>query len=231
MTNPLLTVTRFARANKTARAQDNCQAALYGERNMIDALEGLIQIQREQIGQPRYWSFGTYSSTHSKDSFDGATAITLEYNILSEQALRDALSTLGWAHLIVDTENKACNSIAVVFPLEEPISDPVLYTRAASLLIAVLDVYLLQDGCWTITYLTQARPLAKIEFENGMVLNAAAFAAKHQSWYVRASDWMVAPKRAAKTVIPAGIQQLMMRAAATNAQLGEPAGLDLWEGL
>uniref|UniRef100_B0T653 Uncharacterized protein n=1 Tax=Caulobacter sp. (strain K31) TaxID=366602 RepID=B0T653_CAUSK len=230
MTNPTLNVTRFARANKTARAQDTYSAPLYGDRNMVEGLEGILQLQREQVGQPCLWSFGRYSSNHSKDSFIGADAITLEWDIRSEQELRDALSKIGWAHLIVDTENKTCNSIAVVFPLEEPITDPVLYTRAASLLVAILDVYLLQDGCWTITYLTQARPLAKIEFENGLVLNAANFAAKHRTWFVKAADYMVGKKRA-QTAIPDGIQKLMQRAAATKAQLGEPTGLDLWEGL
>jgi hypothetical protein len=228
--NPLVTVSRFAKADKKAPRKDCVGLHVYGAADQMtleDGLDGLIQLQREDSHQPRWWSNCRYTERHNKDSFEAATAIVLEWHDSAEPELRKALSETMWAHYIIQTEDAKSNRIAVMFPLEEPISDATTYSRAAFILAQVLGVYGLSEGCWAVTFLMQPRPFATVEFQNGMFLNASAFAVRHSKMWVEATK-LTGP--APRNIIPANIQALQ-RASIQRAQIDPPtdtSGLFEW---
>lgn len=215
MTNPTITLTRFKQAHKAQAKHDYCELPVFGDLSLEDAMEGLIQMQRETAGQPHLWSFSDYKATHRKEGITATTAIPLEYSIASEDEVRAAVKNLAWACYIIETENKTGNTITVVFPLVQPITDAKDYSRLASILAVGIGAPRLAQGCGAITYLIQPRPFAKVEYHDGIMVDAAERITAYQG------EWIEIEKFEADRVL-AGGTRAVQRAAIQAAQLDPP---------
>ena len=193
-------------------------------------MEGLIQLQRENVGQPGHWSFCDYARAHRKESIRFASAVVIEVDIKSEADFRAAFEDIAWAGYLIETETKAGNAIAAVFPLNEPITDAATYSRLASILAAGLGVYRVTPGCGAITFLIQPRPFAKVEFKDGIAVDAVERVAAYKGTWIKIEDFEREPP-APRLVIPDEIRSLQKRASTRAAHLDAPMFGDLFEGL
>jgi hypothetical protein len=227
MTNPQLTLTRFRQTHKAATSIDAYELPAE-DLSAEDGMEGLIQLQRENVGQPRHWSFCEYARAHRKEAIRFASAVVVEVGIKSEADFRAAFEDIAWAGYLIETETKAGNAIAAVFPLNEPITDAATYSRLASILAAGLGVYRVTPGCGAITFLIQPRPFAKVEFKDGIAVDAVERVAAYKGTWIKIEDFEREPP-APRIIIPGGIVALQQRSSIQQAQTEPPFITGLFE--
>ncbi|PIB90974.1 hypothetical protein [Caulobacter sp. FWC2] len=208
MTNPNITLTRFKQAHKAATVYDAYQLPAE-DISIEDGMDALVQMQRDTAGQPHLWGFSDYKSVHRSDAISSASAIVLEYpDDIADQVRREA-QDIAWANYVIETEGKAGNTIAVVFPLAKEITDAKTYSRVATIMAVGMDCYGLTQGCGAITFLIQPRPFAKVETNDGILVDADSRVAAY------AGEWFEISKFE-------GERPSAFRTAAKSAQLDPP---------
>lgn len=138
----MITITRFERRGRSAPVIDTTDAS------SISDLNALIKKQRDNIGQPRFWSFSEWDGAHGKGKHLNSTAIVLEYDSNITCPSLKGLDSLGICTLAVETEN----GFALIFPLSDDI-DAARYTRLAAVLAEIIGCEGLVDGSAACTFL------------------------------------------------------------------------------
>jgi hypothetical protein len=203
--NPKLILTRFRRSRGTNYLHIAVTASLVDEEacSIADYMVDAIQHIRQRADAATYWSFADFEIKELKvDAIARNTAVVLEYPLSYRADLETALDEIGYAHWLVGTEQDATlskstptNHIAVIFPLNQPIENPLKagkptdgrYNRVAAMLRDELHQHGvsrggMSEGSTSRTFLIQPHATSVVEGFPGEVLDPSQYIEKTKDW-------------------------------------------------
>jgi hypothetical protein len=142
-------------------------------------IENAVAQLRYGQGQPRGLSFAGYRGSRciNRDSnITGVYALALDYKIGQIEKVVEAADRLGYAHLIVITENRAQteNAVSLVIPFTAPLNVG-QYARIASCIATELGVYGLLEGALAATHIINVHATTTTAFVRGEILDGEAY--------------------------------------------------------
>lgn len=159
--NPI-TLSRFEKSTKAYTLVDSYSACLSSTttdcHSVQGYMDGLIRQLQRHSDEPTGWSFARWRrGNNAAVNLLEAHAVVLEYALPREDTeivrrLHDRAKDLGWAFLLIDTENRAGNTITIAFPLTEGATVP-QYGRLSAVLAEQLGEYGMVSGSLAATHI------------------------------------------------------------------------------
>ena len=192
-----VTITRFnnVKAKKTGHfrgkqgysAADACIVPIDTDNRchaIVDFIDNAV-VQLRHGTAPSGISFCSWKGMDNKDtSFTAAYALALDYRLDRFDGLRERAAALGFAHLLITSENKArtLSAITLVIPFVAPVSKPT-YERIASCIVTELGIYGLLEGALAVNHVINIHGTTMTAFERGALMDAEAYRASTARMY------------------------------------------------